>query len=56
MMCHRSIQRDELELEIEFARDNNADTVDKYHVHILCFAAWERERRNLDDAVNDPAS
>jgi len=55
-MCNRSIQRDELELEIEFARENNADTVDKYHVHILCFAAWERERRNLQDAGGDPTS
>lgn len=53
-MCNVSIQRDELELEIEFARDNDADTVDKYHVHILCFAAWERARRKLENAGGDP--
>lgn len=53
-MCNVSIQRDELELELEFARDNDADTVDKYHVHILCFAAWERERREFENAGGHP--
>jgi hypothetical protein len=53
-MCNVSIQRDELELELEFARDNDADTVDKYHVHILCFAAWERERRKFENAGGHP--
>jgi hypothetical protein len=48
-----SIQRDELELEIEYVRDGNADTVDKYHVHVRCFATWERERK-LEDAGGDP--
>jgi hypothetical protein len=52
-MCNMSIQRDELELEIEYVRDGNADTVDKYHVHVRCFATWERERK-LEDAGGDP--
>jgi len=54
-MCNLAIHRDELELEIEFAQGNNGDAVDKYHVHILCFAAWERERRNPEGAGGDPA-
>ena len=54
-MCNLAIQRDELELEIEFAQGDNGDAVDKYHVHILCFAAWERERRKPENAGGDPA-
>jgi hypothetical protein len=48
-ICNVTVKRDELEYEIEFARDGNDDTVDTYHVHIRCFAAWQRERHNLED-------
>jgi hypothetical protein len=35
-----------MEFEIEFARDGagTAAGLDKFHVHIRCFAAWEFER------------
>lgn len=35
---------DELEFQIEFARDGDNPGLDRYHVHIRCFAAWEFER------------
>jgi hypothetical protein len=40
------VQPDELEFEIQFARDGQRGDagLDKYHVHIRCFAAWEFER------------
>jgi hypothetical protein len=34
-----------MEFEIQFARDGDNPGLDKYHVHIRCFAAWEFERR-----------
>lgn len=42
--CGRSLTKDELEFEIQFARDGGNPGLDKYHVHIRCFAAWEFER------------
>jgi hypothetical protein len=32
------------QFEIEFARDDNPG-LEKFHIHIRCFAAWEFERR-----------
>ena len=34
-----------MEFEIEFAHDGDNPGLDKCHVHIRCFAAWEFERR-----------
>jgi hypothetical protein len=33
-----------MEFEIEFAHDGVMPGLDKFHVHIRCFAAWELER------------
>jgi hypothetical protein len=37
-----------MEFEIEFARDGDNPGLDKFHVHIRCFAAWEFERAGRD--------
>lgn len=44
-ICELPVKTDELEFEIQFARDGrHGDAgLDKYHVHIRCFAAWEFE-------------
>jgi hypothetical protein len=39
---------DEL-VEIQFARDGGDIGLDKYDLHIRCYAAWEFERRKDDD-------
>jgi hypothetical protein len=44
-VCGLPVKRDEMEFEIEFARDGDNPGLDKFHVHIRCFAAWEFERR-----------
>lgn len=44
-VCELPVQRDEMEFELEFARDSGAPGLDKYHIHIRCFAAWQFERR-----------
>lgn len=36
-----------MEFEIEFSHDGADPGLDKYHVHIRCFAAWELERQSV---------
>jgi hypothetical protein len=43
-VCELPVTKDELEFEIQFARDGDNPGLDKFHVHIRCFAAWELER------------
>jgi hypothetical protein len=43
-VCERPVTKQELEFEIQFERDGDMPGLDKYHVHIRCFAAWEFER------------
>jgi hypothetical protein len=33
------------EFEIQFERDGDNPGLDKFHIHVRCFAAWEFERR-----------
>ena len=44
-VCGRPVTKDELEFQIEFAHDGARPELDRHHVHIRCFAAWEFERR-----------
>jgi DNA-directed RNA polymerase subunit RPC12/RpoP len=44
-VCERPIRRHDLELEIQFAHGGAATPgMDKFHLHLRCFAAWELER------------
>ena len=43
-ICELPVRKDELEFEIQFASDGDNPGLDKFHVHIRCFAAWEFER------------
>ena len=47
-ICGAPVTRDELEFEIEFNRDDDPAGVDKHHVHVHCYRAWEIERQGLD--------
>ena len=47
-ICERSVTREQMEFEIEFAR-TDPPGLDKYHVHTRCFAVWELERQNGGD-------
>ena len=49
-VCGLPIGKDQLEFEIEFAHGGEEPELDKYHLHIRCFAAWEFERRGALDA------
>jgi hypothetical protein len=41
-ICRTPVKRDEVEFELEFLRDGVDPGREKYHVHIRCFTAWER--------------
>ena len=43
-VCGVPVEKDQLEFEIQFARNADNPGLDKYHVHVRCFAAWEFER------------
>jgi len=45
-VCDVPVTKDEKEFEIQFAHDDDHPGLDKFHVHIRCFAAWEFERRH----------
>ena len=45
-VCALPVTKDEKEFEIQFIRDGNDPGLDRFHVHIRCFAAWEFERRH----------
>jgi hypothetical protein len=46
-VCGRPVTREELEFEIQFERDGGSPGLDKFHVHLRCFAAWEFERNKV---------
>jgi hypothetical protein len=46
-VCERPVTKDEMEFEIQFEHDGSNPGLDKFHVHIRCFAAWEFERNKL---------
>jgi hypothetical protein len=43
-VCELPVRRQDLEFEIQFERDGDNPGLDRFHVHIRCFAAWEFER------------
>ena len=42
--CGVRLTRDELELEAEFAGENDGANAVNLHFHVRCYMAWERER------------
>ena len=36
----------EMEISLSFAHDGDTAGLDKFHLHVCCFAAWEFERTN----------
>jgi hypothetical protein len=43
-VCDLPVKRDEMQFEIQFARGGDNPGLDRFDVHIRCFAAWEFER------------
>jgi hypothetical protein len=53
-ICRATVTRDEMEIEIEFARDGDGSGCDKYRVHPRCLAAWEFELDQIQPATRQP--
>jgi hypothetical protein len=47
VICGKPVRKDELEFEVQFAHDGDSPGLDKFHLHIRCFAAWEFERNHV---------
>jgi hypothetical protein len=47
-ICQAPVKSDEVEVEIEFARNGNDAGLDTYHAHVRCLATWESERHNAE--------
>jgi hypothetical protein len=45
-VCGLPVTKNENEFEIQFEHDGGGG-LDKFHVHIRCFAAWEFERKRV---------
>jgi len=43
-VCGKPVAKTEMELEIQFSHDGDTTGLDKFHLHVRCFAAWEFER------------
>jgi hypothetical protein len=43
-VCDKPVSRYETELEIQFAHNGDNPGLDKFRLHVRCFAAWEFER------------
>ena len=47
-VCERPVPADQVEWEIQFAHDDANPGLDKYRLHLRCFAVWELERTKFD--------
>jgi hypothetical protein len=43
-VCAQPVMPEQMEYEVEFAHDGGTPGLDKYHLHLRCFAVWELER------------
>jgi hypothetical protein len=44
-VCGVPVTGDEVEYELEYARDGDDPAPDMYHIHVRCLPAWASERR-----------
>jgi hypothetical protein len=47
-ICDQPVLQNEMEFEVQWARDGVQPHFDVFHIHIRCFAAWEFERRKAE--------
>ena len=43
-VCGEPVSRDQTGFELQFESDGAEHPMDKHHLHVRCFAAWEFER------------
>ncbi len=55
-VCGESIPPADTEYELEFFHDGAAPGLDRFHLHLRRFAAWEMERTKLRTPGERPAT
>ena len=48
-ICAQPITPEEIEYEVQFAHDGATPRLDKFHLHLRCFAVWELERTKFPE-------
>jgi hypothetical protein len=48
IICEKPIAPDQVEYELQLAYDGATPGLDKFHLHVQCFAAWQFERTKTD--------
>ena len=46
-ICGNAIPRSQMEYEVQFSHDGANPGLDRFHMHLRCFAAWEMERTKV---------
>ena len=52
-ICRGPVKREEVEFELEFARNGDDPGLDTFHVHVRCFTIWERDLDGSAGAAPD---
>jgi hypothetical protein len=50
-MCGETVTQGQMELEIEYRRTGATPGLDKYYLHVKCFAVWECEIAHLTNGT-----
>jgi len=48
-ICDKPVTRADMEFEIQFEHDGAVPGLDKFNVHVRCFAVWELERKKAGE-------
>jgi hypothetical protein len=46
-VCAAPVTPAQVEYELQFSHDGAAPRLDRFHLHLRCFAAWEMERTKV---------
>jgi hypothetical protein len=47
VICDLPVAKDQMAIEVQFSRDGDHPGLDKFDIHVRCFAAWEFERGKM---------
>jgi hypothetical protein len=48
-ICAKRVTVSQMEYALQFRQDGATPGLDRYHLHLRCFAAWQMERTKLED-------
>jgi hypothetical protein len=48
-ICGKRVTVSQMEYELQFSHDGANPGLDRFHLHLRCFSAWEMERTKFED-------